>query len=44
MYERWHKSNAAMPVVDYTDIIVDSPVFNPDKKTGPLHQQNPEYS
>ena len=37
MYERWLISNAGLPLVDQKDIIENSPVFNPNKKTGPEH-------
>jgi len=44
MQERWQKANATIPVLDQKDILEDSPVFNPNKTTGPEHQHHPEFS
>ena len=44
MHERWHRANAAIPVLDQKDILEDNPVFNPSKTTGPEHQHHPEFT
>ena len=44
MYERWLESNWNIPHLDQKDIIEDSPMFNPDKNSGPEHQPHPEFS
>ena len=44
MLERWQKVNSYLPLLDQRDIIEDSPVFNANKKSGPVHQHHPEFT
>lgn len=44
MYERWHKSNFALPDVDKQDIQEENPLFNNGKKVSPEHQHHPEFT
>ena len=45
MIERWSEATATIPEPDMQDIILDSPMFNAEKKgAGPCNQPHPEFA